>query len=153
MNGLNLTIKNIIMFKRFLLLLIPLSFISAQKIDATVTDEKKRLLVLASNKNTPKDAIERKVSKVVAEVASKLGRYEVIDRNNLETILDELALHQAGFIEEKGIIELGGFASAKEAMKVEISHYSQKGVPPENKKIMTTMMTKEGSGKWWCMKQ
>lgn len=129
-----MTIKNIIMFKRFLLLLIPLSFISAQKIDATVTDEKKRLLVLASNKNTPKDAIERKVSKVVAEVASKLGRYEVIDRNNLETILDELALHQAGFIEEKGIIELGGFASAKEAMKVEISHYSQKGVPPENKK-------------------
>ncbi len=103
------------MFKRFLLLLIPLSFISAQKIDATVTDEKKRLLVLASNKNTPKDAIERKVSKVVAEVASKLGRYEVIDRNNLETILDELA------------------------RKI--------------KKIMTTMMTKEGSGKWWCMKQ
>ncbi len=122
------------MLTRFLLFLIPLSMVSAQQIEATITEKKKRLLVLASDESSAEDAIERKVSKIVSEVASTLGRYEVINRNNLESILEELALHQAGFIEGKDIIELGGISSAKEAMKVEISLFSQRGVPPEDKK-------------------
>ena len=120
------------MLNQILLILFSLSLLSAQTIAPEVTEEKKRLLVLAADKGIPDDAIDRKVSKIVAEVASKLGRYEVIDRNQLKSILNELALQRAGFIAEKNIIELGGIASAKEAMKVQINHYSQKGVPPKD---------------------
>ncbi|HBN45294.1 MAG TPA: hypothetical protein DD389_02360 [Candidatus Marinimicrobia bacterium] len=127
-----LTVKNLLMLNQILLILFSLSLLSAQTIAPEVTEEKKRLLVLAADKGIPDDAIDRKVSKIVAEVASKLGRYEVIDRNQLKSILNELALQRAGFIDEKNIIELGGIASAKEAMKVQINHYSQKGVPPKD---------------------
>ena len=127
-----LTVKNLLMLNQILLILFSLSLLSAQTIAPEVTEEKKRLLVLAADKGIPDDAIDRKVSKIVAEVASKLGRYEVIDRNQLKSILNELALQRAGFIAEKNIIELGGIASAKEAMKVQINHYSQKGVPPKD---------------------
>ncbi len=127
-----MTVKNLLMLNQILLILFSLSLLSAQTIAPEVTEEKKRLLVLAADKGIPDDAIDRKVSKIVAEVASKLGRYEVIDRNQLKSILNELALQRAGFIDEKNIIELGGIASAKEAMKVQINHYSQKGVPPKD---------------------
>jgi len=120
------------MFKQIaIFIIISFSIIAAQTIAPDVTDEKKRLLVLTADESKPENAIDRKISKIVAEVATRLGRYEVIDRNHLESILDELALHQAGFIAGKDIIELGGIASAKEAMKVEITQFSQKGVPPE----------------------
>ncbi len=122
------------MYKRILILsIIFFSFAASQKIAPDITDEKKRLLVLTADESKPDDALDRKISKIVAEVASRLGRYEVIDRNQLESILNELALHQAGFIAGKDIIELGGIASAKEAMKVQINHFSQKGIPPEDK--------------------
>ncbi|MCH7611977.1 MAG: hypothetical protein IIB95_01050 [Candidatus Marinimicrobia bacterium] len=120
------------MFKQIaILFIIIFSIIAAQTIAPDVTDEKKRLLVLTSDESKPEDAIDRMISKIVAEVATRLGRYEVIDRNQLESILDELALHQAGFIAEKDIIELGSIATAKEAMNVQITHFSQKGVPPK----------------------
>ncbi|MFQ6677312.1 MAG: hypothetical protein ACE5D0_03235 [Fidelibacterota bacterium] len=113
------------------LFIISLSGLAGQTIAPDVTDVKKRLLVLTADESKPDDAIDRKISKIVAEVATRLGRYEVIDRNQLESVLDELALHQSGFITGKDILELGGIASAKEAMKIEMTHYSQKGVPPK----------------------
>ena len=123
-----------IKYKRILILsIIFFSFAASQTIAPDITHEKKRLLVLTADESKPDDALDRKISKIVAEAASRLGRYEVIDRNQLESILNELALHQAGFIAGKDIIELGGIASAKEAMKVQINHFSQKGVPPEDK--------------------
>jgi len=108
------------------------SFLVSQAIAPEVTDEKKRLLVLTADESKPDDALDRKISKIVAETASSLGRYEVIDRNQLESIINEQALQQTGIIAESDIIKLGGIASAKEAMKVQITLYSQKGVPPED---------------------
>ncbi len=120
------------MFKRItVFFIISFSIVVAQTITPDVTDEKMRLLVLTSDESKPDDAIDRMISKIVAEVATRLGRYEVIDRNQLESIINELALHQSGLIAEKDIIELGSIATAKEAMKVQITHYSQKGVPPK----------------------
>ncbi len=120
------------MFKQItLFFIISFSIIAAQTIAPEVTDDKKRLLVLTADESKPDDAIDRKISKIVAEVATRLGRYEVIDRNQLESIINELALHQSGLIAEKDIIELSAIATAKEAMKVQITHYSQKGVPPK----------------------
>jgi len=134
------------MFKQIaILILISFSIIVAQTIAPDVTDEKKRLLVLTADESKPENAIDRKISKIVAEVATRLGRYEVIDRNHLESILDELALHQAGFIAGKDIIELGGIASAKEAMKVEITQFSQKEC--HQKQMMMKTMMIAGFGK------
>jgi len=111
-----------------------ISMAASQTISPLVTDTKKRLLVLSSKPGDSENDIGQTISKIVAEVATSLGRYEVIDRNQLETILDELALHQAGLIDEKDILELGGIASAKEAMNVDVIHFSQKGVPPKKDK-------------------
>lgn len=120
-------IKHIVFYTLF-----SFSFLVSQAITPEVTDEKKRLLVLTADESKPDDALDRKISKIVAEAASGLGRYEVIDRNQLESIINEQALQQTGIIPESDIIKLGGIASAKEAMKVQITFYSQKGVPPED---------------------
>ena len=120
-------IKHIVILSLFFL-----PFLASQTIAPDVTNVKKRLLVLTADESKPNDALDRKISKIVAEIATDLGRYEVIDRNQLESILNELALHQSGIIAAKDILELGNIASANEAMKVQITHYSQKGVPLED---------------------
>ena len=102
------------MYKRILILsIIFFSLVASQKIAPDITDEKKRLLVLTADESKPDDALDRKISKIVAEATSRLGRYEVIDRNQLESILNELALHQAGFIAGKDIIEIRRYRFCK----------------------------------------
>lgn len=121
------------MINKFLCLLcFTATIVFTQTIAPEITAEKKRLLILNADESKADDSIDRHVSKIVAEVASSLGRYEVIDRYQLKSILSEQKIQQSGIIAESDIVELGKLASAKEAMKVQINHFSQKGVPPDD---------------------
>ena len=134
-------IKHIVILTLFFL-----PFLASQTIAPDVTDVKERLLVLTADESKPNDALDRKISKIVAEIATDLGRYDVIDRNQLESILNELALHQSGIIAVKDILELGIIASANEAMKVQITHYSQRAFPLRRRRRRI-----RDFGKWWYM--
>jgi len=129
--------------KNFTSLVLPffllLSFLSNQLIaqinlgtSATITAEKKRLLILPTQK-TDSDpfSIENEVTQAVAGVATRLKRFEIIDRNNLENILDEQSLRMSGLINDSTILQFGKLAACDEALIISVHNFYQKGVPPE----------------------
>lgn len=94
---------------------------------------KKRLVILpaASEGEDPFD-INQEATNTVASLAVWLGRYEVVDRNNLQQILDEQDLYLLGLIDDSSSIEIGKIASAQEALLITVLNFSQKGVPPDS---------------------
>jgi len=127
-------------FKSFSLYLILFVFVFSISLRARqllnsqdkITSEKKRLLILAS-KESEEDLfpIENEIASIVANVATKLGRFEVIDRNNLESILQEQAIRLSGVINDSTVVNVGQIASANEALIIDIQNFSQRGVPPD----------------------
>ena len=114
-----------------------LSDISAQEttnIKNMVTSEKKRLLILHTKYDDQDPySIDKEVASTIANIATKLGRFEVIDRSNLKSILDEQTLHLTGIINDSMIVSIGNIAAAKEALLITVHNFSQKGVPKEDK--------------------
>ncbi len=101
----------------------------------TVTIEKKRLLILPTR--TAEDdqyTIDQEVTSAIAGLAVQLGRFEIIDRNNLTNILQEQDLHLLGLVNDSAAVSMGEIASAKEALLVTVLDFSQKGVPPSDEK-------------------
>ncbi len=111
---------------RYLLFLFPL-LLCAQEI----TLEKQRLLILPTSEGEDYESIASRVTGVVASEATQLGRFEIIDRNMLEAIMNEQALQLSGIINDSDVVEIGKIAAAKEALLVNLYHFNQKGVPPE----------------------
>jgi len=97
-----------------------------------ITAEKMRLLILPSRSDsTDSFSIENEVTAVVSGVATELRRFEVIDRNNLQNILEEQALHLSGLITDSMVVDIGQIAAAGDALIVKVLNFSQKGVPPQ----------------------
>lgn len=97
--------------------------------------EKKRLLILpATIEDDAPFSIHQEVTNTVANIAVGLGRFTVIDRNNLRNILAEQDLHLLGIIEDSSVVAMGHIAAAREAMLVTVLNFSQRGVPPETEK-------------------
>ncbi|UCE04823.1 MAG: hypothetical protein JSW07_14515 [bacterium] len=96
-----------------------------------ITTKKMKLLILSSKSDTSKlRFVNNEVTSQIASIATKLGRFEVIDRNNLENILDEQVLQQTGVINDSMVVNFGQIAAAREALIVSVLNFSQKGVPP-----------------------
>lgn len=120
--------KKIILLSLFLF---PLC-ISAQEVQPKITLEKMRLLILPSTASERYEEIADRVTAIVATEATRLGRFEVIDRNHLEAIMGEQALQLSGIINDSDVVEIGKVAAAPEALLVTILNFGQKGVPPED---------------------
>lgn len=121
------------MKKLSLLLAVALPLLlAAQEITPEITLEKKRLLILPSAGGDDIESIDSKVTAIVAGEATALGRFEVIDRNNLKSIMDEQALQLTGIINDSDVVAIGKVAAAPEALIVTIFNFGQKGVPPED---------------------
>ena len=120
--------KKIILLSLFVL---PL-FISAQEVQPNITEEKMRLLILPSTEIEQYQEIADRVTAIVASEATQLGRFEIIDRTQLEAIMGEQALQLSGIINDSDAVEIGKIAAAPEALVVTVLTYSQKGVPPED---------------------
>ncbi len=112
---------------RPLILFLPL-LLTAQEI----TTEKQRLLILPVSEGDNNESIASQVTGVVASEATRLGRFEIIDRNMLESIMNEQALQLSGIINDSDVVEIGKIASAQEALLVNVYSFNQKGVPPED---------------------
>ncbi len=118
------------------LLLTILSNLNAQPAameEREITADKMRLLILPAQRNITEPRsidIDRKVTSVIVGCATKLGRFEIIDRNNLEEILEEHALQLSGTINDSMAINFGRLATARHALLINVLSFSQVGVIP-----------------------
>ena len=104
-----------------------------QQTSPQITSERMRLLILPVERDFP--SVANEISGLVASIATDLGRFEVIDRNNLERILQEQALQQTGAIDDAKIVNFGKIATAREALVIKVLHFSQKGVKPADEEV------------------
>ncbi len=114
-----------------LLLLFYPWLLGAQEVSPVVTLEKQRLMVLPARGGADPTSIDSRVTTIVASQAAQLKRFEVIDRNQLETILQEQALQMSGVINDSELVVVGELAAAPEALIVQVLNFGQKGVPPD----------------------
>ena len=106
-------------------------FAKSQELDADITMEKKSLIILQSDLNDYKEITGRILS-IISSQATSIGRFEIIDRNLVNEILEEQKFQLSGMINNENIIEIGNIASADEAIILKIIDFNQKGVPKED---------------------
>lgn len=121
------------MYKKLLTALLLLAIFGfAQDVLPGITLAKQRLLILPAQAGEDSQSPAARVTAIVAGEATKLGRFEVIDRNHLQAIMDEQALQLSGIINDSDLVEIGRVAAAPEALLVTVLNFGQKGVPPED---------------------
>ena len=101
----------------------------AQEVAPEVTMERKKLIILSS-KNKDSD-ISKKITQIASSTATQLNRYDVMDRSQLDRILNEQKLQHSGVVNPDQAIEIGKVAGANEALFISITNFGQKGVPTE----------------------
>ena len=106
-------------------------FAKSQELDADITMEKKSLIILQSDLNSYKEITGRILS-IISSQATSIGRFEIIDRNLVNEILEEQKFQLSGMINDGNIIEIGNMASADEDIILKIIDFNQKGVPKED---------------------
>ena len=125
----NIYLKIII---QFLLYFFSSTYLFAQN-DENITLDKKRLLVLPSKGLEDTETITMKVTNIIAGKATELGRFIIIDRTQIASVMSEHVLHQTGIIGEKDILSIGKLASAEVGLIVTVNTFGQRGVPPKEK--------------------
>ena len=105
----------------------------AEQLDDSLTLEKKSVAILPGQNPENFKVISRKITSIVAAKAVELGRFNVIDRTQIESILAEQKLQLSGMIDENQIVEIGNLAAADQALIVKIITFGQRGVPPPKK--------------------
>ena len=84
----------------------------AEQLDHSLTLEKKSVAILPGQNPENLKAISRKITSIVAAKAVELGRFNVIDRTQIESILAEQKRQLSGMIDENQIVEIGNLAAA-----------------------------------------
>ncbi|HIN01707.1 MAG TPA: hypothetical protein EYM60_00040 [Candidatus Marinimicrobia bacterium] len=114
------------------ILLFLASGIVAQELDDNLTLERKQLMILPASEGKYEEVAD-KILSVIANEATAIGRFEVIDRNLVDEILEEQKFQLSGMVSDDQVIKLGELAAAEEALIVNIVHFGQKGVPKTKK--------------------
>ena len=91
--------------------------------------ERKKLIILSSE-NKDSD-ISKKITQIASSTATQLNRYDVMDRSQLDRILNEQKFQHSGVVNPDQAIEIGKVAGANEALFISITNFGQKGVPTE----------------------
>ncbi|MCH8928719.1 MAG: hypothetical protein IIB39_08400 [Candidatus Marinimicrobia bacterium] len=130
-------LKRLIGLVIFTLIISPLSYAElkaqAEENVELKSPEKVKILILpAKIGKFGEHSIEEEITGYIADIATNLGRFEVIDRNNIESIVKEQKLQLSGLINESMITEIGNISAAQDGILVTISHFSQKGVPKKD---------------------
>jgi len=113
--------------------LILLTFSFSQELDSTLTLEKKSLMILPSS-SSEYESISDDILSIISQKATALGRYDVIDRNLVDDILAEQKFQYSGNVSDEDIVAIGEMAAAEEALILNMIHFGQRGVPPQDKK-------------------
>jgi len=117
----------------FSLIFFEFSNMMAQELEDGLTLEKKSVVILPGQDAENPESISRKVTNILAAKAVELGRFNVIDRTQIESILAEQKRQLSGIVDETQIIEIGNLAAADQALLVKITTFGQRGVPPPKK--------------------
>lgn len=89
-----------------------------------ITSEKMRLLILPTTSDHYY-YYDEEIPKIITSIMAELGRFDVIDRNDLQRILQEQALQLSGVIDDSTVVKVGKIAAAKEALLINVkSMYS-----------------------------
>jgi hypothetical protein len=136
---------------QFLLYFFSSTYLFAQN-DENITLDKKRLLVLPSKGLEDTETITMKVTNIIAGKATELGRFIIIDRTQIESVMSEHALHQTGIIGEKDILSIGKLASAEVGLIVTVNTFGQRGVPPKENENNKKEEEKDESLFSWVVK-
>ncbi|NOZ75370.1 MAG: hypothetical protein GXO90_08350, partial [FCB group bacterium] len=118
--------------RQLFLTLILIGLASGQTLSPEITLEKQRLLILPATTGTQNESIETAVTSLVSTEATQLKRFIIIDRTNLEALLQEQSIQLSGLIKDEDLVTIGNIAGAPEALLVRITNFGQKGVPPED---------------------
>ena len=103
------------------------------ELDDDLTLEKETLMILPASNNIDQE-IMSKILSIISTQATSLGRFKIVDRNDLEKILKEQKLQLSGMVNQNQIIEIGELASAENALIIDIINFGQKGVPIKKEK-------------------
>ena len=123
----------------------------SQEIEPEITIERKKLIILANeNQNSE---ISQKITQIASSTATKLNRYNIIDRSQLDKILKEQKLQHSGMIDQDQAIEIGKLAAANQALFVQINNFGQKGVPTEKQKDKEEKEEPETGLFGWVLKE
>ena len=116
----------------FLIFIFIVSVGIPQELDEDITLEKKWLMILPASQ-VKYGPVADKVTSIIADAATSVGRFEVIDRNLVDEILEEQAFQMSGIVSDEQVVEFGEMAAAEEALIINIVHFGQKGVPKVKK--------------------
>ena len=114
-----------------IIVLFSLSIINCQLLDAEVTVDKKKLIILTNENET--NEIADRIYQMASSSATQLKRYEVMDRNFLEDVLKEQKLQHSGIVDNDKAVEIGKIVTADEALLINMHMFEQKGIPPKEK--------------------
>jgi hypothetical protein len=103
-----------------------------QELDENLTIGKKSLMILPASQKKY-GPVADKVTSIIADAATSVGRFEVIDRSLVDEILEEQAFQLSGIVSDEQVVEFGEMAAAEEALIINIVHFGQKGVPKAKK--------------------
>ena len=92
------------------------------ELDNDLTLEKETLMILPANDNINRE-IMNKILSIISTQATSLGRFKIIDRNDLAKILKEQKLQLSGMVNQNQIIEIGELASAENALIIDIINF------------------------------
>ena len=119
------------LLKSILILILISSYLFSNE-DLTIN--KKSVLILAPQQNSENLKISKSLTNILAAKSIELGRFNVIDRNQVKVIMEEQKLQASGMVSDKDIVEIGELASADDALLINIITFDQQGVPKKKKK-------------------
>ena len=101
------------------------------ELDDDITLEKKSLMILTAAYDEDQEMAERVLS-IISDQATSIGRFEIIDRNLVDEILEEQKFQLSGMVDNDQVVEIGELAAAESAIILDIVNFGQKGVPKKD---------------------
>ena len=114
-------LKKTLLFLFFMIL----SRVLTQELDDDLTLNKKPIIILPAKDADSPGSISNKITAILSQKATEMGRFEVIDRRLVDAILEEQKLQLSGMIGEDQIVKVGELASAEEAFVVNVIEFSR----------------------------
>ncbi len=125
--------------------------LQSQELDKDITLEKKSLIIIPSNLASNKNVADQVLS-IISSQATSIGKFEIIDRNLINEILEEQKFQLSGMVNDENVVEIGNLASADEALVLNIIHFNQKGVPKEKDNVEEDEDDKDNTLFSWLVK-